>query len=81
MWPRSWRRRRRWSRPIAVAVEDDVELEADLEEDVEVVEAEAADEEAEEEDGESAIEDVSELGDDDMADVIDTELDEEETNR
>ena len=48
---------------------------------MEVVEAEAADEEAEEEDGESAIEDVSELGDDDMADVIDTELDEEETNR
>ena len=47
----------------------------------EVVEAEAADEEAEEEDGESVIEDVSELGDDDMADVIDTELDEEETDR
>jgi uncharacterized protein (TIGR02300 family) len=66
---------------VAVAVEDDVELEAELEDDVEVVEAEAADEEAEEEDGESAIEDVSELGDDDMADVIDTELDEEETNR
>ena len=65
----------------AAVVEDDVELDADLEEDVEIVESEAADEEAEEEDGESAIEDVSELGDDDMADVIDTELDEEETDR
>jgi uncharacterized protein (TIGR02300 family) len=65
----------------AVAVEDDVPLEADLADDEEIVETEAADEEAEEEDGESAIEDVSELGDDDMADVIDTELDEEETDR
>jgi uncharacterized protein (TIGR02300 family) len=65
----------------AVAVEDDVEVNADLEEDEDIVESEAADEEAEEEDGESAIEDVSELGDDDMADVIDTELDEEETDR
>jgi hypothetical protein len=46
-----------------------------------VVDTAAGDEEAEEEDGESAIEDVSELGDDDMADVIDTELDEEETDR
>ena len=54
---------------------------AELEGDEEIVETEAADEEAEEEDGESAIEDVSELGDDDMADVIDTELDEEETDR
>ena len=65
----------------AVAVNDEVEVEADLEDDEEIVEAEAGDEEAEEEDGESAIEDVSELGDDDMADVIDTELDEEETDR
>jgi uncharacterized protein (TIGR02300 family) len=64
-----------------VAVDDDVELEADLEDDEEVVDTAAGDEEAEEEDGESAIEDVSELGDDDMADVIDTELDEEETDR
>jgi uncharacterized protein (TIGR02300 family) len=64
----------------AVAVEG-VELDGDLEEDEDIVDAEAADEEAEEEDGESAIEDVSELGDDDMADVIDTELDEEETDR
>jgi uncharacterized protein (TIGR02300 family) len=65
----------------AVAVEDDVELDADLEGNEDIVDTEAADEEAGEEDGESAIEDVSELGDDDMADVIDTELDEEETNR
>jgi hypothetical protein len=46
----------------------------------EVVESEEAEEEGEE-DGESAIEDVSELGDDDMTDVIDTEIDEEETDR
>ncbi len=65
----------------AVAVEDDVEIAPELEGDEEIVETEAADEEAEEEDGESAIEDVSELGDDDMADVIDTEIDEEETDR
>ena len=65
----------------AVAVEDDVELDADLPDDEEIVEAEAADEGTEDEDGESAIEDVSELGDDDMADVIDTELDEEEADR
>jgi uncharacterized protein (TIGR02300 family) len=64
-----------------VAVEDDVELDADLAEDEEIVETEAADEEAEEEEGESAIEDVSELGDDDMTDVIDTEMDEEEPDR
>ena len=41
-----------------------------------------ADDEAEEEsEAESAIEDVSELGDDDMSDVIDTELDEDEGER
>ena len=67
-------------------VEDEVEVDTDLdqdeelEEDGEVVESEAAEEESEEE-GESAIEDVSELGDDDMADVIDTEIEEEETDR
>ena len=38
-------------------------------------------EEEAEEDGESAIEDVSELGDDDMADVIETDLDEDEAER
>jgi uncharacterized protein (TIGR02300 family) len=67
----------------AAVVEDDVEIDTDLEEDgedEEVVETEAAEDEGEEE-GESAIEDVSELGDDDMTDVIDTEIDEEETNR
>ena len=76
-WLRRWSR----SRSAPVAVEDDVELAPELEGDEEIVETEAADEEAEEEDGESAIEDVSELGDDDMADVIDTEIDEEETDR
>lgn len=79
--------------PAAVAVEiepavvqDEVELDTELEEeeleeeDEEVVASGAAEDESEEE-GESAIEDVSELGDDDMADVIDTEIDEEETDR
>jgi uncharacterized protein (TIGR02300 family) len=57
---------------------EDVDLEPDSDEDKEVADKEA-DEEGEN-DGESAIEDVSELGDDDMADVIDTEIDEEETD-
>lgn len=41
----------------------------------------AKDDESDDEDGESAIEDVSELGDDDVADVIDTELDDEDSER
>jgi uncharacterized protein (TIGR02300 family) len=61
-------------------VDEDVDVEAVEDEDEEVAEKESAEEEGEE-DGESAIEDVSELGDDDMADVIDTEIDEEETDR
>ena len=70
--------------------EVEAELEADLEDDEEavvvVVAAEKAEEDEEqeeeaEEDGESAIEDVSELGDDDMADVIETDLDEDEAER
>jgi uncharacterized protein (TIGR02300 family) len=61
-------------------VEDDAELDADIEADEDAVEGKEAEEESEE-DGESAIEDVSELGDDDMTDVIDTEMDEEETDR
>jgi uncharacterized protein (TIGR02300 family) len=61
-------------------VEDEAELDTDLETEEDVAESEEAEEEGEE-DGESAIEDVSELGDDDMTDVIDTEMDEEETDR
>ncbi len=80
--------------PEEVAVvEPDEEVEPDLEADLEdeeavvvVVAAEKAEEDEEqeeeaEEDGESAIEDVSELGDDDMADVIETDLDEDEAER
>jgi uncharacterized protein (TIGR02300 family) len=76
--------------PVAAAIqvalepavaEDDVELEPELEEvEEEVAESEEGEEESEE-DGESAIEDVSELGDDELTDVIDTEMDEEETDR
>jgi uncharacterized protein (TIGR02300 family) len=60
-------------------VEDDADPEVEAEEE-EIAAEEAAEDEGEE-DGESAIEDVSELGDDDMADVIDTEIEEEETDR
>ena len=73
--------------PEAAVVGVEVDLDTDLaeeeetEEDEEVVASEAAEDEGEEEEGESAIEDVSELGDDDMTDVIDTEIDEEETDR
>ena len=64
-----------------IVVEGDAGLDTTLEDvEEEVVESEEAEEEGEE-DGESAIEDVSELGDDDMTDVIDTEMDEEETDR
>jgi uncharacterized protein (TIGR02300 family) len=61
-------------------IDEEVNLEAVEDEDEEVADKESAEDEGEE-DGESAIEDVSELGDDDMADVIDTEIDEEETDR
>ncbi len=68
-----------------VVVEPDEEVEAEEDEEVVVVAAAGDDEEEEEdeaeEDGESAIEDVSELGDDDMADVIETDLDEDEAER
>jgi uncharacterized protein (TIGR02300 family) len=67
-----------------VAVPDEVEVDEEADE---VIAATAAEEEEEgeegeaEEDGESAIEDVSELGDDDMVDVIETDLDEDEPER
>ena len=58
-----------------VALEPD-EVETD---DDEIV---VADDDAEEEnESESAIEDVSELGDDDMSDVIDADLDEDDSER
>ena len=69
-----------------VVAEPDEEVEIDEGEDETVVVAAAADEEEGDEDeaeeeGESAIEDVSELGDDDMADVIETDIDEDEAER
>jgi uncharacterized protein (TIGR02300 family) len=67
-----------------IVVGDEVEIDAEvaLEDDEaeEVVVADEADDEAED-DGESAIEDVSELGDDDMADVIDADIEEDEAER
>jgi uncharacterized protein (TIGR02300 family) len=64
-------------RPVVVEPDDEVEAEVDDDEEVVV----AAEEDEAEENGESAIEDVSELGDDDMADVIETDLDEDEGER
>jgi uncharacterized protein (TIGR02300 family) len=86
-------RRSRAARPAPVAAEEvervpPVEAENDEEEEEVTVEVEdeggASDEDGEEDDEEeadSAIEDVSELSDDDMTDVIDTEIDEEEGER
>jgi uncharacterized protein (TIGR02300 family) len=70
-------------RPAVVEPDEEIEVEVEVEDDEEVVVVAEDDEEEdeEEEDGESAIEDVSELGDDDMADVIETDLDEEEGER
>ena len=67
--------------PEDVVVEADDEVETEEDEEA-VVAVEDDDDEAEtEEDGESAIEDVSELGDDELADVIETDLDEDEGER
>ena len=66
-----------------VLVEDEVDLEVVVEEeeeedvDEEVVAADTEAESEEEDEAEPAIEDVSELGDDDVTAVIETELDEE----
>jgi uncharacterized protein (TIGR02300 family) len=68
-------------RPVVVEPDDEVEAEVEVDDDEVVVAAEDDEEEEAEEDGESAIEDVSELGDDDMADVIETDLDEDEGER
>jgi uncharacterized protein (TIGR02300 family) len=59
---------------VVTAVPDEIEAEDD-----EIVVAE--DEGEDEAESESAIEDVSELGDDDMSDVIDADLDEDEGER
>jgi len=60
----------------AVVVIEPDEVETDDEELV------VADDDAEEEnESDSAIEDVSELGDDDMSDVIDADLDEDDSER
>jgi uncharacterized protein (TIGR02300 family) len=65
---------------VADPVEAEVDDEVESDDEDEAVVADDEDDDAEE-DGESAIEDVSELGDDDMADVIETDLDEEEGER
>jgi uncharacterized protein (TIGR02300 family) len=60
-----------------VVVDDEVESEGEDE----AVAGESDDEDEEEEEADAAIEDVSELGDDDMTDVIETDLDEDESER
>ena len=79
---KAWRRLRRWprSRSRRSAVEDDVELDADWKTMRRSSRPKPPTRKPRRRTA-SAIEDVSELGDDDMADVIDTELDEEETDR
>jgi uncharacterized protein (TIGR02300 family) len=63
-------------------VGDESEVEVQEDEDEEkVAVAKDSDEEEADDDSDNAIEDVSELGDDDMADVIDTEIEDEETDR
>lgn len=58
---------------VVVIEPDEVEADDDI--------AVADDDSEEESESESAIEDVSELGDDDMSDVIDADLDEDERER
>ena len=67
---------------VATEAIEEAEVEVDESEgDEEEAVAKDSDEEEAEDDSDSAIEDVSELGDDDMADVIDTEIEDEETQR
>ena len=67
--------------------EAEVEVEVEVEEEAEAgekkvkVAADDTDDDDDEEEGESAIEDVSELGDDDVTDVIDTDLENDESDR
>ena len=75
---------RRARAPVeAEAVEEEAETEVEVneEDEEEPAVAKDSDEEEAEDDSDSAIEDVSELGDDDMADVIDTEIEDEDTER
>jgi uncharacterized protein (TIGR02300 family) len=65
----------------AVEEEAETEVEVNEEDEEEAAVAKDSDEEEAEDDSDSAIEDVSELGDDDMADVIDTEIEDEDTER
>jgi uncharacterized protein (TIGR02300 family) len=83
-------RRARAPVKIAPVQAEDAEVETEAVEEAEVDTSEEGDEEAVakdsdeeegEEDSDSAIEDVSELGDDDMADVIDTEIEDDDTGR
>ena len=63
---------------VAVAAVAEIDDDDDaVVEDGETVVVVADDDDDEDSDSESAIEDVSELGDDDMSDVIDTEIDED----
>jgi len=67
--------------PVEAEEEVVAEEVADDEDEVVVGKDTDSNNEEDEEEGDTAIEDVSELGDDDMTDVIDTEIDEEEGER
>lgn len=59
----------------------DVDTEADEADEAEATPDDEAEDEDEDEDTDNAIEDVSELGDDDVSDVIETDMDEDEQGR
>jgi uncharacterized protein (TIGR02300 family) len=69
------------ARPAVAEPDEEIEVEVEDDEEVVVVAEDDEEEDDAEDDGENAIEDVSELGDDDMADVIETDLDEDEAER
>jgi uncharacterized protein (TIGR02300 family) len=66
---------------LAAEVENEEEGEVTVESEDEGAGADDEAEEDDEEEADSAIEDVSELADDDMTDVIDTDMDEDEGER
>jgi uncharacterized protein (TIGR02300 family) len=76
-------RRTRAPAKVAPVVAEEVEVDPVVEPETESAADDDGgdDEQADEDDADSAIEDVSELGDDDMADVIDNEIEDDEAER
>jgi uncharacterized protein (TIGR02300 family) len=76
-------RRARAPAKVVAVVPEEVEVDPVVETETEGNAADDAadDEQTDDDDSDSAIEDVSELGDDDMTDVIDTEIEDDEAER